>query len=96
MWVHLAKLERQGHKRNSNGSAAVPHKHSHPIGTAGDRVARFGGAAAVELHRAVADAVAVGRFRQPPIQIGSQLSLSDDRCVLLWSSWVCVCAPAVW
>lgn len=48
--------------------------------TAGDRLARFGGAGATELHQAVAAAVAVGRFRHPPIQIGSQLSLADDRC----------------
>ncbi|KAI7843604.1 hypothetical protein COHA_002846 [Chlorella ohadii] len=48
----------------------------------GDRLARFGGAGATELHQAVAAAVAAGRFRHPPIQIGSQLSLADDRWAL--------------
>jgi hypothetical protein len=32
----------------------------------------------VELDAAVKAAVAAGRFRQPPILIGAQLSLSDD------------------
>ena len=56
---------------------------------AGDRLARFGGAPAAELHKAVAAAVETGRFSKPPIQIGSQLSLADERwaAVAVWAAW---------
>ncbi|KAI3431453.1 hypothetical protein D9Q98_004505 [Chlorella vulgaris] len=45
-------------------------------------LAKFGGHGAVELDAAVKAAVRQGRFRHPPLLIGSQLALSDDRWAL--------------
>lgn len=44
-----------------------------------DSLAKFGGPGVPELAAAVAAAVAAGRFRHPPLLLGAQLSLADDR-----------------
>lgn len=50
-----------------------------PAPAAAAPLAKFGGPAAVELHRAVQQAAAQGRFSRPPLHIGSSLSLADGR-----------------
>jgi hypothetical protein len=42
-------------------------------------LARFGGPGTAELAQAVDEAVRAGRFRHPPLLVGAQLSLSDER-----------------
>lgn len=42
-------------------------------------LSKFGGAGTAELAAVVQEHVRQGRFRRPPILVGAQLSLADDR-----------------